>query len=45
MVQNESGIKTFWFGFGGNWARFAPLAMVQLLMWEFFRKQIGFGTI
>lgn len=45
MYQNEGGLPAFYRGFGGQWARVAPLAVIQLVSWEALRKYFGFEGI
>ena len=45
MWHTEGGAIAFCRGFGGNWARFAPLTTIQLLVWEQLRRLSGMGTL
>ena len=45
MIHHEGGVRAFYRGFGPQWARFAPLITIQLLVWEWLRKISGFDAI
>jgi hypothetical protein len=45
MYIREGGFASFYRGFGSQWIRIAPLATIQLVLWEVLRQRFGFDQI
>ena len=45
MWKNEGGLAAFYRGCGPQWARMAPIVVIQLTTMEYLRKLPGFNAI